>query len=229
MNVYKSWEQVAGYFDGDGNISISDLSNQPFKLSLSVIFTDASPEQISKIRTFFVNRGIRTSNILRTSKGTAHMIAISTHEGVLASLKAMLPHLFKKANEAQAVIDYYEGKIRGNDLVVLFEHEVAAVRRERRPHKVKIDVPFTFADGDRLMKEGRRVRLRDAIGRYRAKVTPEDYESIREEFFNQHKPLHELVRSSPRYARETIRRILGRGRGHVLVKGKGLVNTTNSR
>jgi len=46
VNVYKSWEQVAGYFDGDGNISISDLSNQPFKFSLSVIFTDASPEQI---------------------------------------------------------------------------------------------------------------------------------------------------------------------------------------
>ena len=229
MNVYKSWEQVAGYFDGDGNISISDLSNQPFKLSLSVIFTDLSSEQISMIRTFFVNRGIRTSNILRTSKGTAHMVAISTYEGVLAALKAMLPYLFKKANEAQAVIDYYEGKIRGNDLVVLFEHEVAAVRRERRPRKVKIDVPFTFAEGDRLMKEGRKVKLRDAIGRYRAKVTPEDYERIREEFFNQHKPLHELVRSYPRYARETIRRILGRGRGHVLVKGKGVVNTTNSR
>ncbi len=118
MNAYESWEQVAGYFDGDGNISISDLSNQPFKLSLSVIFTDASSEQISMIRTFFVNRGIRTSNILLTSKGTAHMVAISTYDGVLVALKAMLPYLFKKANEAQGVIDYYEGKIEETTLLL---------------------------------------------------------------------------------------------------------------
>jgi len=67
VNVYKSWEQVAGYFDGDGNISISDLSNQPFKLSLSVIFTDASSEQISMIRMFFV-KAVTTWGSLRFLK-----------------------------------------------------------------------------------------------------------------------------------------------------------------
>jgi len=116
VNAYKSWKQVAGYFDGDGNISISDLSNQPFKLSLSVVFTDASFEQISIIRTFFLNRGTRTSNILRTSKGTAYMVAISTYEGVLVALKAMLPYLFKKANELKLSSTTTKGKIEETSL-----------------------------------------------------------------------------------------------------------------
>lgn len=229
MKAYRSWKQVAGYFDGDGNISISDLSDQPFKLRLSLIFTDASFEQISMVRTFHLNRGIRTSNVLRTSKGTAWMIAISTYDGVLASLKMMVPHLFKKANEAQAVIDYYEGRTRGDDLVRIFQEEVEAGRRERRAHKVKIDVPFTYTEGSAMMRDRRKIKLRDTMGRYRAKVTPEDYQRIREEFFELGKSLHELARIHTMYGRETIRRVLGRGRGYVLVKGRGRVDTTDNR
>jgi hypothetical protein len=71
VKPYHSWAQVSGYFDGDGNFSISDLSNQPFKLGLQVIFTDQSLEQISMLRTFLTRKGIRTSNVLRISKGTS--------------------------------------------------------------------------------------------------------------------------------------------------------------
>ena len=42
MTEYESWKQVAGYFDGDGRIAISDTSNQQYKLGLSLIFTDQS-------------------------------------------------------------------------------------------------------------------------------------------------------------------------------------------
>jgi len=225
MRPYSSWKQVAGYFDGDGNISISDLSNQPFKLSLSLIFTDASIEQISMIREFFVARGIRTSHLLKTSKGTAWMIAISRYEGVLMALKKMLPYLYKKANEAQAAIDYYEGRTTGNDLVELFSQEVDAGRRERRPHRVVINVPFKHPEGETFMGEIRSKRLRDAFGRFRAKVTPEDFENIREEHFVHGARVRDLVRKYPRYSKETIRRILGRDRGSVGVKGFGVVTT----
>lgn len=229
VNAYKTWEQVAGYFDGDGNISISDLSNLPFKLGLSLVFTDASLEQISMLLSFFLERGIKPSNTLKTSKGTAWMIAISRYDGVLTTLKAMLPRLYKKANEAQAVIDYYEGRIRGNDLVSIFQREVEAGRRERRPRHVVIDAPYIFTEGDRIMNDGRKLKLRDAMGRYRAKVTPEDYDGIQKRYFEDGKRLCELTREYPQYARETIRRVLGGGRGYVLVKGRGLVSATDSR
>lgn len=74
------------------------------------------------------------------------------------------------------------------------------------------------------MHEGRKVKIRDAVGRYRAKVTPEDYESIRARHFKDGMRLRDLVMEYPQYARETIRRVLGGGRGYVTVKGLGRVD-----
>ena len=222
MPIYKSWEQVAGYFDGDGTISFYDTSNQPYKLGLSLIFVDQSKDQINNIREFLNGRGVRTGNVLRASKGTAYMIAVSRFAAVRETLRQMLPHLYKKANEAEAALDYYEGKITGNALMAIFQNEVEAGRRERRPRKVPIHVPHTYFDGDRIMKLMRNVKLRDVSGRYRAKVTPEDFQAIRQEHFEKGRRLNELMKAYPQYSRTTIRRILGsdKQRGHVLVKGE---------
>jgi len=69
------------------------------------------------------------------------------------------------------------------------------------------------------MRGLRKDRLRDAFGRCRAKMTPEDFLAIRVKHFDQGKRICELAREYPGYARETIRRVLGRGRGYVGVKG----------
>lgn len=223
--VYDSWGQVAGYFDGDGTIVISDTSNQPYELSLSLIFTDQSAEQISMVRNFLQGHGIRTSNVLRTSKGTANMVAVSRFGSVLSALKEMLPYLFKKSNEATATIAYYEGRIRGDDLASLFADEVSAGRRENHERKVAIGAPFTYQEGDAIMKVRRKERVRAAIARTRAKVSREDYEAIRTDHFSLGRSLSELAELYPQYALETIRRILGRGRGYVLISGEGLTRS----
>ena len=230
MPEYKSWEQVAGYFDGDGTISFTDTSNQPYKLGLSLIFVDQSIDQINNVREFLNGHGVRTGNILRMSKGTAYMIAVSRFAAVREALRQMLPHLYKKANEVQAALDYYEGKITGNALMAIFQNEVEAGRRERRPRKVPVHVPHTYFDGDRIMKLLRNVKLRDALGRYRAKVTPEDFQDIRQDHFEKGRRLNELAKAYSQYSRTTIRRILGRDkqRNHVLVKGRDEVTTTQN-
>src|SRR2546428_3588801 len=115
-------------------------TNQPYKLGLSLIFVDQSKDQINNIREFLNGRGVRTGNVLRASKGTAYMIAVSRFAAVRETLRQMLPHLYKKANEVQAALDYYEGKITGNALMAIFQNEVEAGRRERRPRKVPIHV-----------------------------------------------------------------------------------------
>jgi len=223
MPEYISWEQVAGYFDGDGTIATSDLSNLPYKLSLSLAFVDQSREQIEMLKRFLEKSGVQSSNVLKTSKGTAYMIAVSRFEGVLTMLHEMIPYLFKKSNEAQTAIDYYEGRTQGNELIRVFSAEVDAGRRERRGRKVRIEAPYTFAEGDRIMNSNRRAKLRDAFGRYRAKVTPEDYAAITVEHFEKGMRLCDLVKAHPQYARETIRRILGKGRGRVLIRGQDSV------
>jgi hypothetical protein len=79
---YSSWGQVAGYFDGDGSITTSDLSNQPYKIGLSLIFVDQSFDQIANVRNFLHERGVRTSNILKASMASAYMVAVSEFESV---------------------------------------------------------------------------------------------------------------------------------------------------
>jgi hypothetical protein len=147
--AYASWGQAAGYFDGDGTIVISDTSNQPYKLSLSLIFVDQSAEQILMLRDFLQSHSVRISNVLKTSKGSAHMVAVSRFDSVLAVLKAMLPYLFKKSNRGECRYRLLWGRILGNDLAALFRDEVRAGRRENRDRKVVIDAPFTYPEGAR--------------------------------------------------------------------------------
>lgn len=229
MPEYRSWKQVSGYFDGDGTIYFSDTTNQPYKLSISLVFVDQSVDQIRNIQNFLRSRGIRTSNILKRSDGEAYELAVSEFNSVRETLKRMLPFLCKKAIEARGALNYYEGNITGNELVAILCQEVEAGRRERKTRKVPIDVPYTRPEGDQIMKKLRNDKLRDSFGRFRAKVTQRDNERIRDEHFNEGKRLRDLVKEYPNYARETIRRVLGGGRGYVGVKGLGRVETTDSR
>jgi len=225
---YETWEQVAGYFDGDGTIATSDLSNLPYKLSLSLWFVDQSRDQIGMVRDFLRKNGIRTSNILKHYKQSANVVAVSEYRSVVLMLRKMIPFLYKKANEARAALDYYEGRITGNELMIVLQQEVEAGRRERRPRKVAIDVPYTRQQGLALMKANRSAIFRDSFGRFRSKVTPEDFERIRYQHFVEGKRLADLSREYRQYARETIRRVLGGGRGYVGIKGIGRVDTTDT-
>ena len=228
MPGYNSWRQIAGYFDGDGTIYFSDTSNRPYKLSISLVFVDQSTDQLQTVKDFLNKHGIRTSNILRRSDVNAAQLAVSEFNSVRRSLRCMARFLSKKEIEARAALEYYEGRITGNELLAIFKEEVEAGRRERKVRTVKLDVPYTGPEGDRLMKTIRKDRLRDAFGRYRAKLTPEDFLAIRIGHFDQGKRICELTREYPQYARETIRRVLGRGRGYIGVKGLGRVDSTDT-
>jgi hypothetical protein len=113
-------------------------------------------------------------------------------------------------------------------LSLVFNQEIEAGRRERHPHKVKIDVPYTYPEGDALMKARRRGVIIAAIEKSRAKVSRKDYNDIRKAYFELGCSLSKLRQSYPQYARETIRRILGRGRGYVLVKDEGRMTSSES-
>jgi len=86
---YSMWQQVAGHFDGDGTISFSDVTNRPFKLGLSLIDVDQSVDQITTVRSFLLNHGFRTSNVLKSSKGSAWMVAVSEFSSVRETLRGM--------------------------------------------------------------------------------------------------------------------------------------------
>ena len=228
MPVYDSWRQIAGYFDGDGTIYFSDTSNQPYKLSISLVFVDQSLDQLRMLRDFLNLHGIRTSHVLKRSDSIAYELAVSQFKSVKRALGRMTRFLCKKAIEAQAALDYYEGRITGDQLVSVFQAEVDAGRRERKVRTVVLSVPYKRPEGDRLMKLTRKGRPRDAFGRSRAKLTLKDLRDLRIKHFDEGKRICDLAREYPQYARETIRRVLGRGRGYIYVKGIGRVDTTDT-
>ena len=59
-------------------------------------------------------------------------------------------------------------------------------------------------------------------------MTPGDFRDVRIRHLDQGKHICDLTREYPQYARETFRRVLGRGRGYIGVKGIGRVDTTDT-
>jgi hypothetical protein len=144
IGPYTDWPQLAGYFDGDGSISIRRTSRgRPFTLLPALEFGDMSRRQIRMVKEFLLSRGIRTGKM--TKRNGAWRVEVGTIEGVTRALTAMMPFLFKKKTEAGATLDYLTDKISGNELQRILR---AAVRRGDRERVAPfIDLPWTRSAG----------------------------------------------------------------------------------
>jgi hypothetical protein len=108
--AYKTWEQIAGYFDGDGTVYIDTTSKDVLRFSL--VWVDNCREQIGQLRHFLVSQRISSGEVLWRGDGT-YTMQISSPRFVLQASKLLIPHCFKKRFELQVVIDYYENRISG--------------------------------------------------------------------------------------------------------------------
>jgi hypothetical protein len=63
------------------------------------------------IKDFVSSHEVNTSNVLNRSDGNAYELAVSQFKSVKKTLRRMIPFLSKKEIEAQAALDYYEGRI----------------------------------------------------------------------------------------------------------------------
>lgn len=164
MPSYEKWEQIAGYFDGDGTVAPSDSSNLPYKPGISLFFVDQSYDQIKNARDFLLKDGIRTSNVLEHSRQSAHLLAVSGCESVKKMLREMLLFLCEKEDEARATLDYLEDRITGNGYLLVFQEEVESSRRKRRPQKLGKDIPYVRPEGLEIVEARRKEYLRDPSG-----------------------------------------------------------------
>jgi hypothetical protein len=147
---YGSWAQVAGYFDGDGSISIRRTSRgRPYTLLPALEFGDQSRRQIVMLKSFLESRGIGAGAIAK--HGGAWRVEIGTTEGVRGALLEMLPFLYKKRTEAKATLDYMSDKISANHLQRILR---AAVRRgDRERVGPFVNIPWTRSEGAKKAME----------------------------------------------------------------------------
>jgi len=202
--AYRTWEQVGGYFDGDGNVGVEVVR---YILRFRIRFSDTWEPQIQSIRTFMVGNGIASTEVGREKarKGQldAFRIDIGAVSSVLKAGELMLPHCVKKAEDLRIVIDYIEGRLTGNEAIERFNEEVRIGRRSGLIRELTL--PFTRPQGLRVKELENARKAREA---YHVNVSKEVQEEIRR--------THEgfglsFVKLSKKYGYSVsvIRRVLG--------------------
>ena len=145
LERYTTWEQVGGYFDGDGNVGLEVVR---YVLRFRLRFSDTWEPQVTTIRSFMSERNIKTTGIQHETKPgrlDAFRIDINAIDGVPRASKAMLPFCLKKAEDLKILVDYLEGRITGNQAIERYNEEV---RIGRRSGYVRDSVlPYTRAEG----------------------------------------------------------------------------------
>jgi len=202
---YSSWKQVAGYFDGDGNVGLEVVKRV---LRFKLRFVDTWRPQIQSIAIFLARSKIRCGSVGKDGKiglwQAAYRLDIVEVRSVIRAARAMLPYTVKKHLDLQVVIDYLEGKITGNQALKLFNEEA---RSGRRRGKIRVQsLPYTRQDGLRMAQLENAKRARAV---YAVNVGEETERRIRED--------HEIlglghIRLSRKYgcSESVIRRVLGK-------------------
>ena len=204
QNGYSSWQQVSGYFDGDGNVGIEFAKRI---LRIKIRFVDTRRPQVDSIRGFLRRRKVNTGHVGREDKKgvwqAAHRFDVTEVESVLKAAKAMLPYVVKKRGDLQIAIDYIEGRITGNEALSLFNNEV---RRGRRRGRIReLNLPYARQEGIRLsrLENARRARAAHAVN-----VSPGVQRQIRADHASGRLGHIRLSRKYG-YSRSVIRRVLG--------------------
>ena len=171
---YGSWQQVAGYFDGDGNAGLEVVK---YVLRFRLRLGDTRRAQTEAVKSFPNEAGIGTAEIQqdrRSGRLDAFRVEVGTFDGAPRASKAMLPFCVKKAEDLRIVVDYLEGTFTGSQAIKRFNEEV---RLGRRSGFVRLaSLPNTREEGISIAQLE---NARAARAAYSVAVSPYAQDSIR--------------------------------------------------
>lgn len=200
---YKGWPVVAGFFDGDGNV---EEKLGQFTINVKIGFTDNWDRQLIAVGNFLSLKGIRAGGLTKKKfehRLSAWQIRIPNLDGVLLASKEMLPYVYKKRAELQAIVDYLEDRTTGDELVRCVNHEVEIGNKVGILKTAKI--PYTRSEGLRLKVA---LNLEKAHAATRICVTEEEQSMIRYRYNTDRVPIVKLAIDFG-YGRLVIERVLG--------------------
>lgn len=140
---YRSWRQIAGYFDGDGSIL---LKPKMYTISFSIEWADTSLPQLEQIRDFLMRHGILSQPKIQKMVGecASYSLMVSYQDSVLGLAKSMSPFAFKKWAGLHAAIRYLEDETTGNELVAASNKTVTDGTRAGKI--LEISMPHTRSE-----------------------------------------------------------------------------------
>lgn len=152
--TYSTWEQLAGYFDGDGSVSILIWK---FVVSFYLDFADQCREQLEQIVAFLRSQGIRTGIVRKMSSSAAYFLRIADQESVAKIAESVVRFCFKKRAELRTLLEYRKyNLITGSEVQMRFARYVETGFRERHGKRAFIPMPWAFSVGYRRSRMGAR-------------------------------------------------------------------------
>jgi hypothetical protein len=147
---YDNWAAIAGFFDGDGGL---DIDARSYTLHWVLNFVDNWPPQLLQIKQFMESQGMKVG-ALRPAGTGGYRIEVAAIESLQRCALAMLEgrNLFKKRKELEFMLDYFNGKISGDDVISMLNEEVRSGIRLGKLRVLK--VPYTYFEGKRVYKKG---------------------------------------------------------------------------
>jgi hypothetical protein len=154
---YSTWEQVAGYFDGDG---CPKVHVGVYAITVTVTWSDQYREMLQRINQFLSQKGVvGKMGRFRRGQSVYYELHVSEGRNALRVLKEMLPHLDKKWSQVNAAINYLENRITGNQFIEVLNE---AIRTHQRSSSIKVvNLPYTKRQGKHIGKSkgGRKGRV----------------------------------------------------------------------
>jgi hypothetical protein len=200
---YTTWQQLSGYFDGDGNVGLEVVR---YVLRFRLRFSDTWRPQIETVKSFLNERNIATTGVQHEKNEgrlDSYRIDVNSIEGALRAAKAMLPYCLKKNEDLRIMIDYMEGRLTGNQAIEKFNEEVRIGRRSGFMRDLSL--PQTREEGLRMaqLENARNARAANAV-----KVDADVQNQIKKDH-HQLKLSHYKLSKKYGYSASVIRRILG--------------------
>lgn len=162
-----SWQWVAGFFDGEGSIS---LYVRRYSIDIQVLFTQSYKPLLDELRSFLVKEGasLGIRMAIKDKRQSAYSLYVSSNHDVSEVLLRMLPYLRLKHIQAKSTIDYLADRISGDRLVSVFNQEV---REGRRHGRIRPLPNHMLPRGDSIQagRESSHSTERDSSGRWKSK------------------------------------------------------------
>jgi hypothetical protein len=157
---YTTWHQIAGYFDGDGSVT---LNPEMFTVSLGLDWADSYKLQLEGVQRFLTNEGLKPAQIYAMGKeNPVWHLRLTKRADLLRALSKITPLLIKKKDQVDAANCYLQNEITAEELIEEFNE---ATRTGTRSGYLRtLRMPYKHDQGVAKAQENGRKR-RSAMNR----------------------------------------------------------------
>jgi len=137
-----TWEGVALLFDGEGTVTAYVAPRGlVVKPRLTIALKPRQP--LERVAQFLKTQGIES----RIHLVVVHHLDVARKDDMIKMAKQMIPHSIVKKRQLEALVDYIEDKITGDEFLSILMEEYEKGYRRLPPPIPPYSIPYTHSEG----------------------------------------------------------------------------------